>query len=212
MTIEKTASENPDCADTCQPVSARRQATRDRLLDAAHAVFAAKGVHGASVEDICGAAGFTRGALYSNFADKEELTRALLERQRDRQLAQLDLTTITEDMVKTIELLLRHHQPDREFYLIQSELTLHALREPEVARPALEADRALRDRLEILLSAGMARLGLEPVVEVRDLAEAVLGISERSMKTSFLDPESTDPLRLARLLLPPLLSAFTRSA
>lgn len=210
MVTEDVLGTAPD--RTCPPVSARRQATRDRLLDAAHDVFAIKGVHGASVEEICEAAGFTRGALYSNFADKEELTLALLERQRNRLLAQIDLTTITEDMVETIEQLLRHHQPDREFYLIQSELTLHALREPAVARPALEADRALRGRLESLLTTGMARLGLEPVVSVTDLAEAVLAISDRSVKTSYLEPETTDPLRLARILLPPLLSAFTRPA
>lgn len=208
MATEDASGKPPDY--TCPPVSARRQATRDRLLDAAHDVFAVKGVHGASIEEICEAAGFTRGALYSNFADKEELTLALLERQRNRLLAQIDLTTITEDMVETIELLLQHHQPDREFYLIQSELTLHALREPAVARPALEANRALRGRLENLLTAGLARLGLEPVVNITDLAEAVLAISDRSVKTSYLEPEATDPMRLARVLLPPLLSAFTR--
>ncbi len=62
-------------------VSARRSATRDKLVDAAIAAFAEKGVLGASVEEICERAGFTRGAFYSNFSGKDALCLAILERQ-----------------------------------------------------------------------------------------------------------------------------------
>ena len=49
-------------------------------------MFAEKGVLGASVEEICDAAGFTRGAFYSNFDTKDELCLAVLERQASAQL------------------------------------------------------------------------------------------------------------------------------
>ncbi len=52
--------------------------TRQRLLDAAAHVFAREGFAGASVDEIAGVAGFTTGALYSNFATKEELFLELL--------------------------------------------------------------------------------------------------------------------------------------
>jgi AcrR family transcriptional regulator len=59
---------------TSEPrISARRQATRERVLEAAGEVFAERGFHGASVEDICERAGFTRGAFYSNFSSKDDL-------------------------------------------------------------------------------------------------------------------------------------------
>ena len=64
-----------------EPRSARREATRQRILDAARVVFAEKGVFGASIEDICEQAGFTRGAVYSNFADKDDILRAVIERE-----------------------------------------------------------------------------------------------------------------------------------
>src|SRR4051794_40450872 len=51
----------------------RRQHTRDLLLDAAEEVFAAKGFDGASLDEIADTAGFTRGAIYKHFANKEEL-------------------------------------------------------------------------------------------------------------------------------------------
>jgi AcrR family transcriptional regulator len=53
--------------------------TRRRLIDAAEAVFARSGYHGASVEEIAREAGATTGALYSNFAGKEDLFLALFE-------------------------------------------------------------------------------------------------------------------------------------
>ena len=51
----------------------RSEATRQRLLEAAGRVFAAKGYEGASVSDIAAAAGFTKGAFYASFASKEEV-------------------------------------------------------------------------------------------------------------------------------------------
>ncbi|MFJ3057918.1 TetR/AcrR family transcriptional regulator [Herbaspirillum sp. NPDC087042] len=55
-----------------------REQTRERLLAAAHAVFMQKGYALASVEDISTAAGYSRGAFYSNFDDKTQLFFELL--------------------------------------------------------------------------------------------------------------------------------------
>ena len=52
--------------------------TRAALVDAAGEVFLEQGFGGASVEEVCARAGFTRGAFYSNFASKEELLTELL--------------------------------------------------------------------------------------------------------------------------------------
>jgi len=60
--------------------SPRREATRQKLLDAAALIFAEVGLDAASVEAICERAGFTRGAFYSNFETKDELMLALTER------------------------------------------------------------------------------------------------------------------------------------
>src|SRR5512139_646545 len=79
-------------ADETHARSARREVTRQRVLDAAREVFAERGVIGGTVEDICEAAGFTRGAFYSNFADKADVVRALLAREHGRLLEHLDAT------------------------------------------------------------------------------------------------------------------------
>src|SRR2546422_1443022 len=57
----------------------QRALTRTRLLEAAQRVFARRGFHAASVEEIAREAGATTGAIYSNFAGKEDLFLALFE-------------------------------------------------------------------------------------------------------------------------------------
>jgi len=69
--------------------------TRQRLLDAAQAIFMKKGFVAASVEDIAAAAGYTRGAFYSNFRSKPELFLELL--RRDHESMQADLQNIFEE-------------------------------------------------------------------------------------------------------------------
>src|SRR6201990_1552283 len=56
-----------------------RDDTRDKLFEAAATVFEDQGIGGASIEAIAAAAGFTRGAFYSNFKSKDELIIAMLE-------------------------------------------------------------------------------------------------------------------------------------
>jgi TetR/AcrR family acrAB operon transcriptional repressor len=56
------------------------QETRSRILDAAERVFYEKGVANSSLEDIAGAAGVTRGAIYWHFKDKAELFDAMMQR------------------------------------------------------------------------------------------------------------------------------------
>jgi AcrR family transcriptional regulator len=57
----------------------RTAATRDALVTAARALFAAHGFAQVSAEAIVTAAGVTRGALYHHFADKTELFAAVFE-------------------------------------------------------------------------------------------------------------------------------------
>ena len=65
----------------CQRVRTRptRDDTRDKLFEGAARVFEEQGIGGVSIEAIAAAAGFTRGAFYSNFESKEELIIAMLE-------------------------------------------------------------------------------------------------------------------------------------
>ena len=61
----------------------KREEVRRRLLDAAYRVFAISGYEGASLERVAEAAGFSKGAVYSNFANKDELFYELIAARID---------------------------------------------------------------------------------------------------------------------------------
>jgi AcrR family transcriptional regulator len=77
-----------------EPLTAerRRQQTREYLLQAAARVFADRGFHAATLDEVAAAAGFTKGAVYSNFKNKEDLFLALLEDAYAREMTALRAT------------------------------------------------------------------------------------------------------------------------
>src|SRR5579863_10773918 len=75
----------------------RRQQTRDHLLAAAAQVFADRGFHGASLDEVAAVAGFSKGAVYSNFKNKEDLFLALLESHYEREMAAVRATLEATD-------------------------------------------------------------------------------------------------------------------
>lgn len=144
----------------------RREATRQRLVDAAITEFAARGIDATSVEQLCEAAGFTRGAFYSNFETRDDLCIAVLEHHRDMVvdgLAQTfaepppgaDVEWVTG---QALQELFRIIAPSPEFRTTLMEINLRSIRTPELAERARELRRQVRP--------GLVRL-------VDDLAEAV---------------------------------------
>ncbi|MCX4161966.1 MULTISPECIES: TetR/AcrR family transcriptional regulator [Paraburkholderia] len=107
--------------------------TRQRLLDAAQAIFMKKGFTAASVEDITAAAGYTRGAFYSNFRSKPELFLELL--RRDHDLMQTELEDIfagdnTREEMETRVLRYYSRLPfDQKCFLLWAEAKLLAARD-----------------------------------------------------------------------------------
>jgi AcrR family transcriptional regulator len=73
------------------PTRAQRQAqTRAELVDAAERLFTAQGFHATSLEAVADEAGYTRGAVYSNFASKEDVFFAVYERRVEAFLPDLE--------------------------------------------------------------------------------------------------------------------------
>ncbi len=110
-----------------------RDQTRERLLIAAHRIFLKKGFVAASVEDIAAAAGYTRGAFYSNFRSKSDLLLALLE--RDHAEVQADFQAIfdgggTREQMESMSLAYyRTLFQDDEYSLLWGEAKLQAARD-----------------------------------------------------------------------------------
>lgn len=129
--------------DPASTQTRRRENTRQRLLDAAAQVFAEVGLDGASVEAVCEAAGYTRGAFYSNFDSKEQLFLDLCARMAARQIAavrakvaELESEGFAEGPVQPLTLVqqvLQESGADRAAVLLMGEIRIRALRDPSVA-------------------------------------------------------------------------------
>ena len=205
------------------PRTARRDATRERVLDAARDVFADRGVNGATVEEICDRAGFTRGAFYSNFEDKADVLEALIEREHARLIDHLDATlALVEDgdlavdvddptdLAEVVDRILRSIPADRELTLVMTELEIHAVRDPATSGAFRQADARFRARIARFIERGMSHAGRELLADPGDIADAAVAIVARSVRRALLAGGGADPDAMARAILPLLLRGVSR--
>ncbi|HTJ41206.1 MAG TPA: TetR/AcrR family transcriptional regulator [Kofleriaceae bacterium] len=85
-----------------KPAARDTSDTRDALIDAATLELAEKGLDSASLDSICARAGFTRGAFYVHFADRDELLVAVLDRVLTRYQERLMPDGVAADLRSTI--------------------------------------------------------------------------------------------------------------
>lgn len=162
--------------DVCNPgklgtmsgtVKRRRPETRQRLLDAALEVFAERGFGSTSVEQVCGRAGFTRGAFYSNFTSLEELFLAMWEQRSSQMLADVGALLDTGEPLPVRSLddvvacVLAVVPVDDQWFRVNAEFTVHALRTPSLKRVLLAREKAILATLMPLLDRLLAQVGLE---------------------------------------------------
>lgn len=198
-----------------KPATRNRQATRERMLDAAAVVLAREGIQGASVEHICDQAGFTRGAFYSNFSSKDELVMALFEREREAMLSRMReaadpaelLGQDLNDVIGTImERFLVLQPPDRDWYLAHAEFELRGVRDDEVGRAFNEAWRAVKDQVVLLIDAVLAQFGLRLTIASDHAATVLMGTYDNALRESLIERRDIDR-DLLRHTLPTLLLA-----
>ena len=134
--------------------SKRREATRQKLLDAAAEVFAELGLDAASVEAICERAGFTRGAFYSNFETKDELMLALTERVAGEKIeAVAERVTELQSRGENLEAgalvrqLLDVAFDRKQGILLTSEIRTRAMRDPRLAETYVAWQQGMAERV-----------------------------------------------------------------
>ena len=176
-----------------QPRPTRRE-TRARLLDAAATVFIERGISSSSVEEIAEAAGFSRGALYSNFADKDELVLALLQTMTDEWTQEtkelLEKHPDPDDYVRaTQELLVSPTRRQRNHHPVLSiELVLYALRNPK-ARPLLKSRLDLAEEaIYAVIERSAAKLGINPADNRRAIAAMISAMDDGFSLHTLIDP------------------------
>jgi AcrR family transcriptional regulator len=136
----------------------RRDETRDQLIAAAARVFSRRGFHGTSLEAIAEEAGFSRGAVYYNFADKEELFLELLDRRCAERAQDLrgvfaevdegDVDATARQAGVAAQHALDAMTGDPEWRALYLEFLAHAARDPAFRRRFGRRTQEMRSALE----------------------------------------------------------------
>jgi AcrR family transcriptional regulator len=204
-----------------------RERTRAELIAASESVFVAKGLDAATIDDLAGAAGYTRGAFYSNFSGKEEvffelfgdLSRRATEVVRRRTEA-LDLTDLDPEAgfeqtldasAELVADIFRDLRPvGRTWYLLYTQAAAAALRGAEAERLFALHRRTLRRELAETIEAVLRRAGTRTEVDPERMAETVWGLLLSFMMQEALD--GFDASELAGRAFPALVMAMTSAA
>src|SRR5580693_3445622 len=174
-----------------------RDDTCDKLFEAAARVFEEQGIGGASIEAIAAAAGFSRGAFYSNFKSKEELIIAMLEDHVEQSIRRsLDLLARHKniaDFIDALKTMDRSRQdPLARSPLLHMEMILFVAR-AEKRRPDLAKRlRARRKLIADIVETTLKNSGKTPR-NAEWTAAIVLALEDGFRLHRLIDPETTPP-------------------
>lgn len=138
-------------------------------------VGARRGLAGASLDEIAEQAGFTKGAVYANFASKDELFLAVLDTRFDQRLAEVEHIFATGESpeaqaAQAGERFTRAMAADPDWHRLFLDFTARAARDEVFRAQMAQRYLQLRERIAALLARRMAQAGLEPTVPVVDVA------------------------------------------
>jgi AcrR family transcriptional regulator len=179
------------------------------LIDAAFRVFADKGFGQVRIDDVCAAAGYTRGAFYSNFDSLEELFFALYDESARLMAGQVTKALAADDINPGLEAVIERVTGtlllDRGWLLIKTDFLLHAARNPTVADRLAAHRQQLRSEIELRLDGARERLTLPAAIgDIPNAARAVIAAYDAVTIQLLLDGD----LPAARTWLTQLLTAL----
>jgi AcrR family transcriptional regulator len=161
-----------------------RTRTREAILDEARAMFGARGYRGATLSDIAEAAGFSKGAVYSNWPSKEALFLDLLDRQ-----SREEMTDGTGP-----------RRPDLEpsiWALATLEFFLEAVHHPKIRSALAEHYRQTRTTLAAALTRERPDASWATGSEI---ASITMAVGTGLIIQAAIDPTAIDPTLFARLM------------
>jgi len=196
---------------TTKRVTRRRVRTRANLLDAAFAVFAAKGFGRVSIEEVCEAAGYSRGAFYSNFGSLDELFFALYrdraELIADQVAGALALDGPVLDVPDAVDRVTDVLLLDRDWLLVKTDFLVHAARDPAVAQTLLDHRARLRGAIADRLTRARGHTQLPPVLgDIDGAAHAVIAAYDGVTTQLLLDKDAERARSWLKQLLTALLT------
>jgi AcrR family transcriptional regulator len=175
-----------------------RDDTREKLFEAAARIFEQQGIGRASIEAIAAAAGFSRGAFYSNFKSKDELIIAMLEDHVEQTIRRnLDLLAQHNDLVEFVNALKTmdrsQQDPLGRSPLLHMEMILFVARAEERRPELAKRLRARRKLIADIVKTGSKNTGRKGAWDPAWTGAILLALEDGFRLHRLIDPETTPP-------------------
>jgi AcrR family transcriptional regulator len=165
----------PAMAGKTEP-SARRAQTRQRLIEAATEVVAEHGFHAATVDRIAERAGFSVGALYSNFEGKDDLLFAVFDGHLAWFAQRLEAVSASAEPATAIARWLGALADDSDQFHVFIEFWAYAVRKPKVRRQFAKRMDQMRADVAATIEHHLSAAGVEPPLSPELIALLALAI------------------------------------
>jgi AcrR family transcriptional regulator len=178
--------------------------TREHLMDAAATVFARDGFHAASLDDVAALAGFTKGAVYSNFKSKDDLFLAVFDHRLDREAEEMASVleqegTGVDGQLPQVRSVIERTWDD-EWTALYLEFVLYARRNPEAAEKLAASAQRQRESTIGMLERAYASVGDVPDTPIPVLAKISMALFEGLGLGRLVDPPAFDQQTLTDAL------------
>ncbi len=178
----------------------RKAQTRDRILEAARDLFLRQGFHATSLEQIAAEAGFTKGAVFSNFESKSDLFLALIDLRTPQRIAAVDRAlasrgrTIGEEARRAARAYMRTAHEPREWSVLLTEFWAHASRDLNLRQELARRHERVLDALTERIEATVAVQGVQLTLPARLMARALWSIAQGLVLEQLVDGETASEL------------------
>src|SRR5690242_18728785 len=172
----------------------RKERTKSELVDAARTVFLRRGFHRASLDEIAEEAGYTKGAVYSNFEGKDDLFLAAFEdhfRRRAEVYAEVifDQEDI-EDSYRSVARIWRDsNEREPEWARLLTEFLIHASRDESLRAAVLEVRERGLERIAHMVDALAAQHGVEFTLPTIDMTRGSGALNRGLAIEQLLNPD-----------------------
>jgi AcrR family transcriptional regulator len=173
----------------------KKARTRSQLIDAAATVFARRGFMAASIDEVAEEAGLTKGAVYSNFASKEELFQAVVDERLNAPMMdvadRVDAAggTIEEQAMAGGRMYAAVIEQERDLFLLALEYDIYCARNPQFAESSAAGYRERQARIADLIADHAHKSGVALPLSPNEMATVMTALSQGMGLQKLTDPE-----------------------
>ena len=179
--------------------------TRSQLLEAAGRVFADRGLERATVDQVAGEAGYTKGAFYANFKSKEDLFLAMLDERFAKRLEEIDRVlesgASVEDQARQAgQDFTDYLRTDPEWSRLFFEFAVQAMRDEDFRQELVARHRTIRARIAEAFESHKETVGGELPHPAEHVAMMTYAMADGFALSQILEPEDVPDDMFATML------------